>query len=43
MAFVAWFIASLGILIPAGAVIGVIVIVTRRLFGGGSPPKVPQV
>jgi len=41
--FVAWFIASLGILIPAGAVIGVLILVTRRLFGGGTPPKVPQV
>jgi len=43
VAFVAWFIASLGILIPAGAVIGVMIMVTRRLFGGGSPPKVPLV
>ena len=43
VAFVAWFIASLGILIPAGAVIGVMVVVTRRLFGGDAPPKVPQV
>jgi hypothetical protein len=43
VAFVAWFIASLGILVPAGAVIGVMVMVTRRLFGGGAPPKVPQV
>jgi hypothetical protein len=43
VAFVAWFIASLGILVPAGAVIGVVILVTRRLFGGGSPPKVPQV
>jgi hypothetical protein len=43
VAFVAWFIASLGILIPVGAVIGVMIMVTRRLFGGGSPPKVPQV
>ena len=43
VAFVAWFIASLGILIPAGAVIAVVILVTRRLFGGGSPPKVPQV
>jgi hypothetical protein len=43
VAFVAWFIASLGILIPAGAVIGIGVMVARRLFGGGSPPKVPQV
>lgn len=42
VAFVAWFIASLGILIPAGAVVGVVVLVTRRLFGGGTPPKVPQ-
>lgn len=42
VAFTAWFIASLGILIPAGAVIGVMILVTRRLFGGGSPPKVPQ-
>jgi hypothetical protein len=43
VAFTAWLIASLGILIPAGAVIGVMIMVTRRLFGGGSPPKVPQV
>ena len=43
VAFTAWFIASLGILIPVGAVIGVLILVTRRLFGGGSPPKVPQV
>jgi hypothetical protein len=43
VAFVAWFIASLGILIPAGALIGVTVMVGRRLFGGGAPPKVPQV
>jgi hypothetical protein len=43
VAFTAWFIASLGILVPAGAVIGVMILVTRRLFGGGSPPKVPQV
>jgi len=43
VALTAWLIASLGILIPAGAVIGVIIVVTRRLFGGGSPPKVPQV
>jgi hypothetical protein len=43
VAFVAWFIAALGILIPAGAVIGVGILVARRLFGGGSPPKVPQV
>ena len=42
VAFVAWFIASLGILIPAGAVCGVVVVVTRRLLGGGTPPKVPQ-
>ena len=43
VAFVAWFIASLGILIPVGALIGVTVMVARRLFGGGAPPKVPQV
>jgi len=43
VAFTAWFIASLGILIPAGAVVGVMIMVARRLFGGGSPPKVPQV
>jgi len=42
VAFVAWFIASLGILIPAGAVVAVAIVVTRRLFGGGTPPKVPQ-
>ena len=40
--FVAWFIASLGILIPVGAVCGLIILVTRRLLGGGTPPKVPQ-
>ena len=43
VAFTAWLIASLGILIPAGAVVGVMIMVARRLFGGGSPPKVPQV
>lgn len=43
VAFVAWFIASLGILVPAGAVIGVLILVTRRLFGGDAPPKAPQV
>ncbi|HEX7977948.1 MAG TPA: DUF4349 domain-containing protein [Gemmatimonadaceae bacterium] len=43
VAFTAWLIASLGILVPAGAVIGVMIMVTRRLFGGGAPPKVPQV
>ena len=42
VAFTAWFIASLGILVPAGAVIGIVILVTRRLFGGGAPPKVPQ-
>ena len=34
VAFVAWFIASLGILIPAGAVIGVMVAVTRGCSAG---------
>jgi hypothetical protein len=43
VAFVAWFIASLGILVPAGAVVGVLILVTRRLFGGDAPPKAPQV
>lgn len=42
VAFVAWFIASLGILIPVGAVIGVTVVVVRRILGGGTPPRVPQ-
>jgi hypothetical protein len=42
VAFVAWFIASLGILIPVGAVISVTVVVVRRILGGGTPPRVPQ-
>ena len=43
VAFTAWLIASLGILVPAGAVIGIVILVTRRLFGGGTPPKTSQV
>jgi len=43
VAFTAWLIASLGILVPAGAVIGIVILVTRRLFGGGTPPKASQV
>jgi hypothetical protein len=42
VAFVAWFIASLGILVPVGVVIGVTVVVVRRILGGGTPPRVPQ-
>jgi len=43
VAFTAWLIASLVILVPAGAVIGIVILVTRRLFGGGTPPKASQV
>jgi hypothetical protein len=43
VAFTAWLIASLGVLIPLAALVGVMVMVARRLFGGDTPPKVPQV
>ena len=39
---VAWFIASLGILIPLGVIIGVGVVIGRRILRGGTPPGVPQ-
>ena len=39
---VAWFIASLGILIPLGVIIGAGVVIGRRILRGGTPPGVPQ-
>jgi hypothetical protein len=38
---VAWFIASLGILLPLGVIIGVGVVIGRRIIRGGTPPGVP--
>ena len=38
---IAWFIASLGILLPLGVIIGVGVVIGRRILRGGTPPGVP--
>jgi hypothetical protein len=42
VAFVAWFIASLGILVPLGALGVLVYLVVRRLGGGGTPRRLPQ-
>jgi hypothetical protein len=39
---VAWFIASLGILVPLGVIVGLGVLAARRLLRGGTPPGVSQ-
>jgi hypothetical protein len=38
---VAWFVASLGILLPLGVIIGAGVLIGRRILRGGTPPGVP--
>src|SRR5215204_5564822 len=38
---IAWFIASLGILLPLGVIIGAGVVIGRRILRGGTPPGVP--
>ncbi|HKH90467.1 MAG TPA: DUF4349 domain-containing protein [Gemmatimonadaceae bacterium] len=38
---IAWFIASLGILLPLGVIIGIGVVIGRRILRGGTPPGVP--
>ena len=38
---VAWFIASLGILLPLGVIIGIGFVIGRRILRGGTPPGVP--
>jgi hypothetical protein len=38
---IAWFIASLGILLPLGVIIGAGVVIGRRIIRGGTPPGVP--
>jgi hypothetical protein len=39
---IAWLIASLGILVPLGVILGIGFVIGRRILRGGNPPGVPQ-